>query len=167
MYKKSLLLLVFVFLLFLNSCRTSRQEIQKTESQTKVISEKTVDYKDTIVYAPKAETSLKIPLTEFTFKQGLNGVLKPKVYTQKNGQATAKIEINDDAVTITATCDSLAIKAKIRVELQKEYSEKLQATISQMNKKTGFTFFDLLLWSLLAFLLGFVTCLILKFFKIV
>ena len=60
MYKKALILLVCVSCL-LSSCRVVRQEIQKMENETIVEKEKTVSFKDTTLFAPKAEARLKIP----------------------------------------------------------------------------------------------------------
>lgn len=162
-----LLLLVFVFFAFLTSCRTSRQEIQKSTATTESIIEQKETYIDTTLFTPKSETSLKIPVRELVFKAGLNDVSKPKTFTQKNGNATAKIEIIPDGIEVTATCDSLAIVAKIKKELYREINATARSNIENNNSKTGYTFFDLLLWSLLSFILGFVICYILKFFKIV
>ena len=167
MYKKSLLFLVFVFFAFLTSCRTSRQEIQKSTATTESTIEQKETYRDTTLFTPKSETSLKIPVTELMFKKGLNDVSKPKTFTQKNGNATVKLQIIHDTVTVMATCDSLAIVAKIKKELYKEIKANTRSNIENNNSKTGYTFFDLILWSLLSFILGFVICYILKFFKIV
>jgi hypothetical protein len=167
MYKKSLLLLVFVFFAFLTSCRTSRQEIQKSIVTTESIIEQKETYRDTTLFTPKSETSLKIPVTELVFKKGLNNVSKPKTFTQKNGNATAKIEIVPDGIKVTATCDSLAIVAKIKKELYREINTIAQSNIENNKSKTGYTFFDVFLWSLFAFILGFFICYIFKFFKII
>jgi hypothetical protein len=165
--KISLLLLVFVFLLFLNSCRTSRQEIQKSTVTTESTIEQKETYIDTTIFTPKSETTLKIPVTELVFKGSLNSVSKPKTFTQKNGNATAKIEIVPDGITVTATCDSLAIVAKIKKELYREINATARSNIENNKSKTGYNFFDIILWTLLAFILGFVICYILKFLKIV
>jgi uncharacterized membrane protein len=161
MYKKTLLLLVFVFSCLLSSCRAKRQEIQKTETQTKVTSEKLVTYKDTTLFAPKAETNLKIPLSELVFKNPLNANSKPIVYTQQNGQAKVKLKIVHDTIQVFATCDSLAIVAKIKSEFQKENENTNTNNNRETIEKRGFTFWNIII----AFLLGFALCYLLKFSK--
>lgn len=163
MFKKTLLLLVLAFSCFLSSCRAVRQETQKTESEQRFTSEKVVTYKDTTLFAPKAETSIKIPLTDIGFKSDLKTVSKPKVFTQTSGQAKVKIRIVHDTIQATATCDSLAIVAKVKNELLKETSSVISKSNSDSKKKTGYTFFHLII----AFVLGFGLCYVLKFFKIV
>lgn len=163
MYKKTLLLLVFVFSCLLSSCRATRQEIQKTETTTQVTSEKLVTYKDTTVFAPKAETNLKIPLSELVFKNPLNANSKPIIYTQKNGQANVKLKIVHDTIQVTATCDSLAIVAKIKSEFEKQTENTNTNNNKETIKKKGFTFWNILI----AFLCGFALCYLLKLFKIV
>ncbi|MDA6068643.1 hypothetical protein NJT12_03330 [Flavobacterium sp. AC] len=162
MYKTTLLI-AFVCFCFLTSCRSKRQESQKVDTTIETTKESIVSYKDTIVYAPKSETSLKIPVSDLSFKPDLNNLQKPKVFTQKNGNATAKIEIVPDGIVITATCDSLAIAAKIKSKLEKEYRLKEKADQSKTDIKTGYTLFDLFV----ALLVGFIIGLALKFFKIV
>lgn len=163
MYKKTLLLLLFVFSCLLSSCRATRQEIQKTETTTQVTSEKLVTYKDTTVFAPKAETNLKIPLSELVFKNPLNADSKPIIYTQKNGQANVKLKIVHDTIQVTATCDSLAIVAKIKSEFEKQTENTNTNNNKEIIKKKGFTFWNILI----AFLFGFALCYLLKLFKIV
>ena len=163
MYKKTLLLLVFVFSCLLSSCRATRQEIQKKETTTQVTSEKLVTYKDTTVFAPKAETNLKIPLSELVFKNPLNADSKPIIYTQKNGQANVKLKIVHDTIQVTATCDSLAIVAKIKSEFEKQTENTNTNNNNETIKKKGFTFWNILI----AFLFGFALCYLLKLFKIV
>lgn len=163
MYKKIGLFLVLFCSCFLISCRVTRQEVKKTETQNQTTSEKVVSYKDTIVVAPKSETSLKIAVAEIAFKPGLNMNSKPRIYTQKNGNATAKIKIVHDTITVTATCDSLLIVAKIKSELLKEAITS-KTKDSELSKQTkAFTFWDLIT----AFALGFGVCFILKLFKII
>ncbi|QYS86310.1 hypothetical protein JJC03_15505 [Flavobacterium oreochromis] len=163
MYKKTLILLVFCVSCLMISCRTTRQEIQKIETETKATSEKSVTYKDTTLFAPKAETSLKIPVSELGIKPGLNTVSKPNSYTQKNGQAKVKIRIVHDTIYATATCDSLALRAQIKTELIKEMQRESKNNQKGTTKKTGFTFLYLI-W---AFIAGFAVCYLLKFFRIV
>ncbi|WP_395075392.1 hypothetical protein [Flavobacterium sp.] len=126
-------------------------------------SEKVVTYKDTIVVAPKSETSLKIPINDLVFKDNLNTVSTPRIYTQKNGNATAKIKIVHDTITVTATCDSLAIVAKIKSQLYKQTNSSKLNNQENTKQKSGFSFWDLII----AFTLGFGICFILKLFKII
>ncbi len=140
MYKKIVLFFAFVFSCFLSSCRTTRQETSKTETTTQLTSEKVVIYKDTTVFAPKAETNLKIPLSELVFKNPLNIDSKPIVYTQKNGQAKVKLKIVHDTIQVTATCDSLAIVAKIKSEFQKQIKSEKTANTEQSKQRTDLSF---------------------------
>lgn len=160
--------MMFGFLIcFLGSCRASRQEVQKQNLQTELTKDNIVSYKDTILFTQKAETSLKIPVAETIFKDSLNGHLKVKYFTQKNGNSTVKIKIIHDTIIATASCDSLSIVAKIKQQLQNSTlkSESNQSDAIQI--KTGYNLFDLIIWSLVAFIVGFALCFILKFFKIV
>lgn len=163
MYKKIALLLVLFCSCFLISCRTTRQEVKKTETQNQTTSEKVVSYKDTIVVAPKSETSLKIAVAEIAFKPGLNTNSKPRIYTQRNGNATAKIKIVHDTITVTATCDSLAIVAKIKSELLKESNSSKTNDSENLKQTKGFSFWDVIG----VFIIGFGVCFILKLFKII
>ena len=166
MYKT--IVLVFVCLCcFLTSCRTSRQESQKNTSTTQSLIVQKESYRDTVLFTPKAETSLKIPVTELVFKQGLNDVSRSKTFTQKNGNATAQVKIRHDTIFVIATCDSIALRAKIKQELNKEISATARSNTENKASKTGYTLLDLIVWSLVAFILGFVTCYILKKFRIV
>lgn len=138
MYKTIVLMLV-CFFCFLTSCRTTRQETQKNTLTTESYIKQKETYRDTVFFTQKTETSLKIPVTELAFKPGLNGVLKPKIFTQKNGNATAKIKILRDTIVVTATCDSLAIVAKIKSELQKEFNATARSDVANTVKSFGFS----------------------------
>ncbi|KVV16135.1 hypothetical protein [Flavobacterium sp. TAB 87] len=161
MYKK--LVLVFVCLCcFLTSCRTSRQETQKSSSTSEHYIENKETYRDTLIYAPKAETSLKIAIAELAFKPGLNAISKPKTFTQKNGNATAKIRIEHDTVFVTATCDSLTIVAKIKEQLRTEVTATARSDVENSKSKTGFNVFDVLGSFLIGIILGVGVTLIFK-----
>lgn len=162
MKKKTLLIQLFVFGCLLISCRTIRQDIQKTEMKTELETEKVVTYKDTTLFAPKAETSLKLSLSELVFKNQLNSDSKPITYSQKNGQAKVKIKIVHDTIQVFASCDSLAIVAKIKQTMQKESLKNNSNNTTEKTKKTGYTIFNLII----AFLCGFGFCFLLKTFKV-
>lgn len=166
MYKTIVLVLVCLCC-FLTSCRSTRQDSQKNTSTTESSILQKETYRDTILFAPKAETSLKIPVTELVFKQGLNSTSKPKTFTQKNGNATAKVEITPTDITVTATCDSLAIVAKIKQELQREISATAQSDTQNTTKKTGYSFIDLVRVFLCGLVIGASVMFLLKTFKIV
>lgn len=166
MYKT--IVLVFVCLCcFLTSCRTSRQESQKNTSTSESLIVQKESYRDTVLFTPKAETSLKIPVSELVFKQGLKNGSKPKTFTQKNGNATAKVEIAPTDITVTATCDSLAIVAKIKQELQREISATARSDTQNRTKKTGYSFIDLVRVFLYGLVTGASAMFLLKTFKIV
>ena len=158
MFKK-IGLVMFVCCLLI-ACRSSRQVVQ--ESQTTSIKETKESYRDTTLFAPKAQTSLKIPVSELGFKADLKGISKPFKYEQKNGQATVKIKVVHDTIYATATCDSLAIVAKVKRELVRDYYKDNHQKSEEVKKSLGFTFWNLLF----AFFCGFATCYVLKIFKI-
>lgn len=166
MYKTIVLVLVCLCC-FLTSCRTTRQDSQKNTSTTESSILQKETYRDTILFAPKAETSLKIPVAELVFKPNLNGTEKPKIYTQHNGNATAKLSIDNNVVTVTATCDSLAIVAKIKSELRKEVSATARSDTQNSAKKTGYSFIDIIKAFLCGLVIGASIMFILKTFKIV
>lgn len=166
MYKTIVLVLVCLCC-FLTSCRSTRQDSQKNTSTTESSILQKETYRDTILFAPKAETSLKIPVTELVFKQGLNSISKPKTFTQKNGNATAKVEITPTDITVTATCDSLAIVAKIKQELKREISATARSDTQNSTKKTGYSFIDLVRVFLYGLVIGASVMFLLKTLKIV
>lgn len=154
---------------FLISCRsTQRQETQKIEIKSDSVSEKVVTYKDSTLYAPKAETTIKIPVKYLDFKEDLNGNKKPIYYTQKNGQATATFRAENDTIYLSATCDSLAIVAKIKSEFQKQTSNKSKSDLqkSEVNIKSGYSLLEVSVYAIVAFAIGFVLCFLLKTFKL-
>ncbi|QYS89065.1 hypothetical protein [Flavobacterium davisii] len=63
------------------ACRSSRQVIQ--ENQKTTVKETKESYRDTTVFAPKAQTSLKIPVSELGIKTDLKGISKPFKIEQK------------------------------------------------------------------------------------
>lgn len=165
MYKT--IVLVFVCLLcFLTSCRAIRQESQKNTSTSESYFQQKETFRDTVLFAPKSETSLKIPVSELVFKQGLNDILKPKILTQKNGNATAKISIIKDTVTVTATCDSLAIVAKIKKELQREIKATARSNV-ETSTKSSYSLLDVLRAFVIGVLLGAAITFTLKTLKII
>lgn len=159
---KTILLITLVCFCFLTSCRSKRQETQKVETTIQTDREKIVHYKDTILFTPKSETSLKIPVKDVVFKPHLNAVQTTKTYTQTNGNATAKIQIVRDTILVSATCDSLAIVAKIKREFEREYQLKQKADEAIKETDSGFSFWNLLI----AFIFGFFLAYLLKTFKI-
>lgn len=150
MFKKAILLIVVCLVCLLSSCRSIRQEKQTTVSETKEVLTQRVSYKDTTLFAPKAETSAKISLNTLGFKQNLNNHLKPFKYSNSNGQAKVKIQVLHDTIYVSATCDSVALRAKIKQELSKEMITSLQNSNEVVSKTTGNLFH-----SILSFLLGF------------
>ena len=163
---KSKITLLFMFVVlscFLSSCRAKRQEIQKESIKTASITSNLVSYKDTLLFTPKSETSLKIAVSETAFKDGLNKDFKPKVFSQKNGNATVKIKIVHDTITANCDCDSLAIVAKIKFQLQKEKLTSESDKSDEVKVTKGFTLINVII----AFVLGFVLCFILKLLKII
>jgi ABC-type transporter Mla maintaining outer membrane lipid asymmetry permease subunit MlaE len=118
-------------------------------------------YRDTVFYTPKAETNLTIPASELTFKQELNEVSKTKTYVSRNGNATAKATVSPQGVSIIATCDSLAMAAKIKSEYQKELSKQNNITESSEKSTTGYTLFNLITGFFVGVVVGCIGCFIL------
>jgi hypothetical protein len=162
MYKTLLLLMLFISCLFI-SCRAKRQEITTKETNNEIIKERSVTYKDTTIFAPRAETTLNIPISNLGFKQDLNTISKPKKFTQKNAQAIIDVTIDNDQLKITATCDSVALRAKIKSEIEREFSNKSKSELSE----TKITKPPNGLHTIVVFLIGFGVCFLLKTFKIV
>ncbi|MDV6170231.1 hypothetical protein R1T16_17475 [Flavobacterium sp. DG1-102-2] len=159
MFRKIILIVVLIcFSCFLSSCRVARQEVQKTETSTETLTEKKETYRDTTLYAPKSETSLTIPLSDLVFKQDLNGVTKPKVFTQKSGNATAKVSVIRDTIRVETTCDSLAIVAKIKSEFQKESNNQKSNSEKTDKKTTGYTWLDMLCAAIIGVAVGLILC---------
>jgi hypothetical protein len=151
----------------LTSCRTSRQETQKSTATSESFITHKETFRDTLLFAPKSETSLRIPIAEIAFKRGLNSISKPKTFTQKNGNATAKIRIEHDTVFVTATCDSLAIIAKIKEQLRTEVKATARSDVENSKTRTGYSFFHVLLTFLLGLIVGAIVTFILEKLKIV
>lgn len=133
------IILLSSFCLFLTACRTTRQVVKTTEKIQKEVSESKVSYRDTILYTQKAQTSLKLSVSDFKkcpeelFKQPLNGFKQPQIFTQKNGNAKAIVRIEHDTVTVTAECDSIALRAQIKSEF--ESKELLDSSLESQSEK--------------------------------
>lgn len=160
------ILFLSVLCLLLTACRVSRQVAKTTETVSKQITENKISYRDTVLYTPKTVTSLKLPFSdlkkcpESLFNQDLNTLkkeVKPQIYTQKNGNATAKIKIEHDTITVTAECDSIALAAKIRSEFNNQYSDSNQTTDSNFQEKEIINWWKIAGYIILAFIAGFVT----------
>lgn len=160
--QKFRLLSVFVMVwIFSVSCRSTRQVAEKTKDYS-ATSEHIVSFKDTTFYAPKSETALKLRLSDFgfktdsSFKPNLKMLSKPKVLTQQNGNARVKIEVSQDTITATATCDSLAIAAKIRKEVYNQVIKDIQTEKVKEVKSKGFTLLHLIITGLISFVVAFI-----------
>lgn len=162
------LLLLSAFTLVFTSCRSIRQESKNTEIITEIATEKKTSYRDTILYAPKSEANIKVPISsilEKRFNENLKhfeNTLKPQVFFQKNGNATARIRIEKDTIKIEAQCDSIALKAQIRKDVEKQYQSTKQKEESQKKEKTRFSIWDMLSFCTVAVLVGFVLGKIIK-----
>jgi hypothetical protein len=155
MFKGSFLVLIMCSMLFLSSCRAKRQEVQNTSTNTELTTTAKETYRDTIIWAPKSETTLQIPLEDLSpFKNGLNGVSKPKIFTQKSGNATAKVTVSPQGLTVHTTCDSLAIAAKIKAELLRVSKTEQTKEDTNIKKSTGYTFVHVVGYFLLGVVIG-------------
>lgn len=147
--------------LFLTSCRTSRQVVKNTESKDHQITEIKTTYRDTVFYTQKAETSLKIPISEKLFKNSLNS-FKTQVFTQKNGNAKATVKILKDTILVTAQCDSLALEAKIRREYFSKIKERDNTSNESTKEKQKLNWQLMIAVVIIAFIAGFVTKALIK-----
>jgi len=164
---KTHFLFLLTICLILTACRTTRQVVKKSESITNQVTESKVTYKDTILYTPKTEANMKIPLSEFTliqpeilqpgFKADLKAFETPKIWTQKNGNAKATLKIVHDSVFIKAECDSLALEAKIRQEYINRYAESIKINSDFVEKQTRLNWMTIIACVIIAFIAGFVT----------
>jgi hypothetical protein len=139
--------------LVLGSCRVNRQVTQTNDNATENSKIKVTRYKDTILYTPRTSTGLSLPVSAFSKCNETKGIEslkpndlpkeKPQVWSQKNGNAKVKIEYIHDTIKVTAECDSIALSAKIREELQSEFNSKKSNSSSNTEKTTGYGFWDL------------------------
>ena len=154
---------LFVLCLFLTACRTQRQVVQNQKTEVEKVTENKVSYKDTVFYTQKAETALKLPISEFSkcpetgFKTNLKSSSTPKIWTQKNGNATATIKVLHDTVMVIAKCDSLALSAKIKQEYFNQYLKDVKLNETYVEKLTQYNWFSLIAWVVVAFVAGFIT----------
>lgn len=166
---KNIILLIPIFCLCLTACRVSRQVVKTSDSVTSGISETKISYRDTTMYTQKVSTSFKLPISDFKkcpeepFKQSLNVFKEPKTYTQKNGNAKAIVRVEHDTITITAECDSIALKAKIRNEYQKQMYSKLDKYSNELKEELKTNWYMVIgLW-ILAFIAGFLSRTLIKY----
>lgn len=147
---------------FFTSCRSVRQESKNSETIMEITTETKTSYRDTIFYTPKSETSIKVPISailEKSFNNDLKDFEKgyqPHIISQKNGNATARVRIEKDTIKVEAECDSIAMKAQIRKDVEKQYQSTQKKQENQKQEKTGFTIWDILSWCGVAVLAGFV-----------
>lgn len=167
-FKIAFFLLIFV-LSFVTSCRTSRQVVQKSDTKETILKD-VVTYKDTTLFTPVSETQLKLPIGLLQFEDPLNGnqiAFKPQTFWQKNGNATVKIRVERDTITVDAKCDSLALLAKIKEQYRSELHNSKETSDNQEIRTTGVPVFKVILFIILAFIIGFGVAFILKTFKII
>ena len=163
-----LILFLPVLCLLLMACRTSRQVVKTTDSDRKEVIENKTVYRDTIIYTDKASTTFNLPISdlkkcaETDFKNSLNAISEPKIYTQKNGNAKATIKILHDTLTVTAECDSIAIAAKIKREYFNRYLNDVKRNDEYVNKETELNWQLIISLIIIAFIAGFVTNSLLK-----
>lgn len=154
------LILFFCLVLVLGACRSTRQVTQTKETETGNSTVKITKYRDTILHAPASSTGFQLPLNALAkCPDGSAPKSVDKIYTQKNGNATAKVVIKHDTISITAKCDSVALAAKIRQDFESNNSSSSVKENSSSEKTTGYVFWDLVK----AFGIGFLACIIILF----
>ncbi len=162
--KKIILLLLLSFLIF--SCK-SKKAVHEKEVTTVTNKELVVTYKDTTIYVPKVSTTLSVPLSEFTNVNINDNVLKPKLFSNNNGKAKVTVEIKDNEVIANCDCDSLAIRAQMRNEVRKEFSDKYVKDMKEVIKQNGVPFVSFLLFSIMILSFGLVAGFLIKTFNII
>jgi predicted Co/Zn/Cd cation transporter (cation efflux family) len=165
--KKQLLILTLLLVAFI-SCKSVKETVKTTEN-IEVKKEHFISYKDTILIAPAISSSLSIPLQLLLFKDSLNPVLNqvPKVFKQQNGRSKVSVTSKNGIVTVKSECDSIAIRAQIRKELIKDYTNKTHETAQTKVVKSGYNLLQVMLYSFAAFSIGAVATFILKTTKII
>lgn len=149
--------LVVFICLALSACNTQKQVAQ---SETTVREkEHIVSYVDTLLYTPASQTGLSISISQ------LCDSLVPKTnWKNKSGNATAKANVKNDTLYLTAQCDSLQLRAQIKQELIKDYQNSNKERLEET--KTGISGFKYYATAILAFLAGVAVGIILKIFLI-
>lgn len=150
--------ILFLVLLFvLGACRSNRQVTQTKETITGNSNIKITKYRDTIFKTPSASTKFQLPLNAVSkCPDGSVPKSVDKTYAQKNGNATAKVVVKHDTITVTAECDSIALVAKIRQDFENRDTSTSVKEDKSSEKTTGFNFWDLVK----AFGAGFLGCII-------
>ena len=158
-----ILFLPVLFCLLLTACRTTRQVVKTNETKTNQVTESKITYRDTVFYTQKKEASIGLPISELgkcvetTFNQPLNEVSKPKIWTQKNGNAKATIKIIRDSIFLISECDSIALEAKIKKEYFNRYLENVKTNDEFVEKTTKLNWQLMIVLVVIAFIAGFVT----------
>ncbi|GGG47061.1 hypothetical protein [Epilithonimonas arachidiradicis] len=154
------IILVFVVLFVLGACRTNRQVSQTKETTNGNSTVKITKYRDTILTAPGSSTGFQLPLNALTkCPDGSAPKSADKTYTQKNGNATAKVIVKHDTIIVTAECDSIELATKIRQDFESRDSFTSVKENTSSQTTTGYVFWDLVK----AFGLGFLACIIILF----
>lgn len=162
------LLILSILALIFTSCRSVRQESKNSETITEIAIETSTTYRDTVFYTPKSETSIKMPISailERSFNNDLKDFEKgyqPHIISQKNGNATARVRIEKDTIKVEAECDSIAMKAQIRKDVERQYQSTQKKEENQKQEKTGFTIWDIISWCGIAVSIGFILGKIIK-----
>lgn len=162
------LLILSILALIFTSCRSVRQESKNSETITEIAIETSTTYRDTVFYTPKSETSIKMPISailERSFNNGLKDFEKgyqPHIISQKNGNATARVRIEKDTIKVEAECDSIAMKAQIRKDVERQYQSTQKKEENQKQEKTGFTIWDIISWCGVSVSIGFILGKIIK-----
>lgn len=149
--------LVVFSCLVLSACSTKKQVAQ---SETKVKeSVHKVAYIDTLLYTPASKAGLAISISQ------LCDSLAPKAnWKDKSGNATAKAKKENDILYVTAECDSLELRAKIKQELIKDFESNNKERVEKSQK--GVSGFQHYTTAILAGLAGIAIGIILKTFLI-
>lgn len=162
------LLILSILALIFTSCRSVRQESKNSETITEIAIETSTTYRDTVFYTPKSETSIKMPISailERSFNNDLKDFEKgyqPHIISQKNGNSTARVRIEKDTIKVEAECDSIAMKAQIRKDVERQYQSTQKKEENQKQEKTGFTIWDIISWCGIAVSIGFILGKIIK-----
>lgn len=122
---------IFLFALLTVSCGGQKQMHKETRSET-----------DSILIRERLEiTPIVIPRTQADLRLKVKDVenLSPgAVFTDKNGQASVRVEYRDSLIYITATCDSLQLLVESQYREIYHLRERLSEMEATREKPPGF-----------------------------
>lgn len=143
------LVLIFLFI----GCTSTKKVVEQSDKK-EVVKEHIVSFKDTTFVTPRATSIIRVPFEKIV-KQ-YDTVFVPQVIKQTNGNATAKLIIKRDTILVTADCDTIALTAKIKKEVVKNYERASSVKNEKITKSRGFSIWQYISAIAVSFLLGYI-----------